>query len=167
MTLRDVHILAPHVALAVVDGHVLASVRARPTVALIDALDAYVHRSSFAHRRFAYYLRVGEGASPPDERVRERVRSLARRMQPRLVAVSAIITIPGVAGAAIRGVITGVGLLIGGDLRVRAAADEESAALATAPAIIAAGLPPLSASILRDSFTQLQALAGERSEGSE
>ena len=159
MSLRDVHVLAPRVALATVDGHVLASVRAAPTVQLIEGLDAYLHRASFAHRRFAYFLRVGEGASAPDEAVRERVRSLARAMQPRLAAVSAIIAIPGVAGAAIRGVITGVALVIGGDLRVRAAAHEEDAALATAPALIAAGLPPLSGAALRASFVELQSLA--------
>lgn len=159
MTLRDVQLLAPRVALAIVDGHVLASVRAAPTAQLIDGLDAYVSRASFVHRRFAYFLRVGEGASPPDEAVRARVRVLARAMQPRLAAVSAIIAIPGLAGAAIRGAITGVALVFGGDLRVRAAAHEEDAALATAPAIIAAGLSPLSGAVLRESFAELQSLA--------
>lgn len=159
MTLREVHVLAPRVALAIVDGHVLASVRATPTVELIDGLDAYLHRGSLVHRRFAYFLRVGEGASPPNEAARARVRSLARAMQPRLAAVSAIIAIPGLAGAAIRGVITGVALMIGGDLRVRAASHEEDAALATAPALIAAGLPALSGDVLRASFVELQSLA--------
>jgi hypothetical protein len=154
----DRRLIAPAIAVATVGGHFVGSVCAPPPPDIAAQLEAFVRRHSPGNGKFAYYLRVGEGASPPDEPTREQLRALGHKLTPRVAAISAVIEIPGFVGAAVRSVITGMSLVFGRTVKIRASSDARDAALAVEPVVREAGLVPLDAETLERTFAALAAL---------
>jgi len=158
MPFSDPCLLEPGIAVAINDGHFIASLCAPPSPSMVARLGAYVRRHSPQPARFCYYLRVGAGASPPDEATRAKLRELGAQMTPRMAGVSAIIEIPGFVGAAVRSVVTGMGLVFGRAVKVRASSNARDAAAVVAPILREAGLVPLDAASLEASLATLRSL---------
>lgn len=158
MPLTDPRVLEPDIAIAMVDGHFVASLCGRPSAAVPVQLEAYVRRHAPEPKRFAYYLRLGEGASPPDERTRELLRALGTRLAPRIAAVSAVIEIPGFVGAAVRGVVTGMSLVLGRSIKIRASSSTREGCAAVEGLLRDAGLGSLDAATLDQALAELRAL---------
>ncbi len=150
--------IAPDAAIAVVNGHLVASLRTRPTPELVGNLEAFAREHVRANQRFGYYLRIGDGASPPDDALRARLRALGAKLLPNIAAISVLVAIPGFSGAAIRGVITGMSLFFGGAIKIRPSANERDAAANVASELRANGLPPLTEDELREAFDALSKL---------
>lgn len=157
MLLTDPRLLEPNIAIAMVDGHFVASLCGRPTPSVAAQLEAYVRRHAPEPKRFAYYLRLGEGASPPDEQTREQLRALGTRLAPRIAAVSAVVEIPGFLGAAVRGVVTGMSLVLGKSVKIRASGSTREGCAAVEGLLRDAGLTALDAATLDQALAELRA----------
>lgn len=157
MPITDSRALEPNIAIAAIDGHFVASICAKPTSAVPAQLEAFVRRQPQS-QRFAYYLRIGEGASPPDEETRAKLRELGTRLGTRVVAVAAIVEIPGFMGAAVRSVVTGMSLFLGRSVKIRPASNATEGASAIASTIRDAGLTPLDAATLEAALATLRTM---------
>lgn len=158
MTLTHARLAQRNIAVALVNGHFIGSIYGRPTPEIAATLESFVRSSVSSTARFGYYLRIGEGASPPDDATRERLRELGTKLSSRIVAVSTIIEIPGFLGAAVRGVVTGMSLFLGRTVKIRASSNVHDAVAAVDSTIRDAGLEPLDAATLEAALADLRAM---------